>query len=517
MSYDTIKVDISGHVATLTLNRPEKMNALNRELQLELRQALEQIEDDPAVRAVIITGAGRCFSSGFDISGSIAGTRRTMQQVRDTVKRENDPFFRIWRSRLPFVAAVHGYCLGGACDLAMVCDITIAAESAQFGEPEIQFQSAPAFPIMPWVLGMKKTKELLLTGDRIGAAAAERIGLVNRVVPDDMLLRESRRTALKLAKIPLPAMQLNKQALNRAYDLRGFSATIDLGSEFFGMVMMSDSEEHQEFKKIATERGLKAAFKWRDARFEAGEDASDVSLTGWPAETGMGSMIHIEAEQGRSFAAYLAVPQRVRGPGLVVLPEMYNFNSAIREVADSYAAEGFAVLAPDMYWRSEPGLFMEYTSENRPRARELYTSLDRDHAVADVGRCVAALRRRSEVNGKVAVIGFCMGGEIAALAGCRLPIDAIAIYYGTRMEPHVPELANLAPPTIMHFAGTDPYVPMSTVEAIKAKVAGLGHVAIHVYAGAEHAFARPHHAQFHAEATALARERNRELFRSLLL
>jgi enoyl-CoA hydratase/carnithine racemase len=276
MSYDTIKVDVSRHVATLTLNRPEKMNALNKDLQLELRRALEQIEDDPAVRAVIITGAGRCFSSGFDISGSVAGGQRTMQQVRDTVKRENDPFFRIWRSRLPFVAAVHGYCLGGACDLAMVCDITIAAESAQFGEPEIQFQSASAFPIMPWVLGMKKTKELLLTGDRIGAAEAERIGLVNRVVPDAMLQREARRTALKLAKIPLPAMQLNKQALNRAYDVRGFSATIDLGGEFFGMVMVSDSEEHREFKRIAAEQGLRAAFKWRDARFEADEEASDV-------------------------------------------------------------------------------------------------------------------------------------------------------------------------------------------------------------------------------------------------
>jgi carboxymethylenebutenolidase len=231
----------------------------------------------------------------------------------------------------------------------------------------------------------------------------------------------------------------------------------------------------------------------------------------------MGSMVRIEAEQGQSFAAYLAVPQRLRSPGLVLLPEMYNCNSAIREVADGYAAEGFSVLAPDMYWRSEPGLFMEFTSGNRPRARELYAALDRDLAVADVGRCVAALRRRSQVNGKVAVIGFCMGGEIAALAGCRLPIDAVAIYYGTRMEPHVPELAKLASPTVMHFAGNDPYVPMSTVEAIKAEVAALRHVAIHVYADADHAFARPHHDKFDAEATALAHERTRELLRPLFL
>jgi carboxymethylenebutenolidase len=228
-------------------------------------------------------------------------------------------------------------------------------------------------------------------------------------------------------------------------------------------------------------------------------------------------MVSIAAEQGRSFAAYLAAPPQARGPGLVVLAEMFNFNSVIREVADGYAAEGFCVLAPDMYWRTEPGLFMEYTSENRPRARTLYGELDRDLAVADVGRCVAALRQRPEVNGKVAVIGFCMGGEIAALAGCRLAVDAVAIYYGTRLEPHVPELAGLAAPTVMHFAELDPHVPLSTVEAIEARVAGLRHVAVHVYGRADHAFARPGHAQFHAEATALAHERTLELFRPLLL
>src|SRR5262249_62028535 len=146
-SYHTMRLAGCGPGATVTLDRPDKMNALNKEMQLELRRAIEQIESDAAVRAVIVTGAGRCFSSGFDISGSVAGAPRTMQQVRDTVQRENDPFFRIWRSPLPFVAAVHGYCLGGACDLAMVCDITIAAESAQFGEPEIQFQSASACPV----------------------------------------------------------------------------------------------------------------------------------------------------------------------------------------------------------------------------------------------------------------------------------------------------------------------------------------------------------------------------------
>jgi len=274
MAYDTIKLEIDHHIALLSLNRPEKMNALSRQLQLELQHALDQLEGDSSVRAVIITGVGPCFSSGFDISGSVA-TSRTVQDWRDVVARENATWFKIWRSRLPFIAAVHGYCLGGACDLSMVCDITIAAENAQFGEPEIQFQSAAAFPVMPWVLGMKKTKELTLTGDRIGAVEAERIGLVNKVVPLDALMDEARRIAAKLVKIPVPAMQLNKQGLNRAYDIRGFTTTIDLGAEFFTLVVTSDSEEGREFKKIAREQGVKAAFKWRDARFAASNDREE--------------------------------------------------------------------------------------------------------------------------------------------------------------------------------------------------------------------------------------------------
>lgn len=264
--FNTIKLELSQHIATVTLNRPDKMNALNKKLQHELQDALDQLENDPSVRAVIITGAGKCFSAGFDISNSF-GKARTVQELRQNVAHENAAWFKIWRSRLPFIAAVHGYCLGGACDLSLVCDITIAAASAQFGEPEIQFQSAVGFPIMPWVIGMKKTKELLLTGDRIDAAEAECLGLVNKVVADADLMDEARRFAVKLAKIPPPAMRLNKEALNRGYDIRGFTPTIEHGAELFVMTLMSDSEEGREFKRIAREQGVKAAFKWRDARF----------------------------------------------------------------------------------------------------------------------------------------------------------------------------------------------------------------------------------------------------------
>jgi carboxymethylenebutenolidase len=187
----------------------------------------------------------------------------------------------------------------------------------------------------------------------------------------------------------------------------------------------------------------------------------------------------------------------------------------MRALADSYAAEGFTALVPDMFWRLEPGLHMGYTPENSRHGLALYAKLDRAHAVEDVAQCLAFLRKRAESNGKIGVMGFCMGGEVALLAGCRLPVDAVAIYYGTRMEAHLEEMATLAPPTVMHFAALDPHVPMASVEAYKKKVAGQDHVAIYVYNEADHAFARLNHPQFHAAADALARQRTAQLFRRL--
>ena len=266
MDYQAIQLAIDGTIATLTLNRPEKMNALDDQLLLEMQHALDSLEANLAVRALIVTGAGRAFSAGFDLSPREVPFT-TVQDWREHVKLGNDTWSGIWRSRLPVIAAVNGFCLGGACDLSMVCDITLAADTAQFGEPEIQFKSAPPYAIMPWVLGMKKTKELLLTGDRVDAQEAQRIGLANRVVPADQLLAEARRLATRLSMIPPPAMQLNKMGLNRAYEMRGFQSTIDYGAEVFTLVLMAESAEADEFFQVAGAQGLKAAFKWRDARF----------------------------------------------------------------------------------------------------------------------------------------------------------------------------------------------------------------------------------------------------------
>lgn len=271
MNFNAIKLSITQHVATLTLNRPEKMNAFDDEILLEMQQAMDSLEKDLSVRALIITGEGKAFSAGFDLSPREVPFT-TVDAWRDHLKLGNETWGKIWRSRLPVVAAVNGYCLGGGCEMSMVCDITLAADSAEFGEPEIQFASAPPFAVMPWVIGMKKTKELLLTGERISAKEAERIGLVNRVVPASTLMNEARKFAQKLSMVPPHAMKLNKLAINRAYELRGFQSTVDYGAEMFTLIHMSESEEAKEFFQVAADRGLKAAFKWRDARFALNDD-----------------------------------------------------------------------------------------------------------------------------------------------------------------------------------------------------------------------------------------------------
>jgi enoyl-CoA hydratase len=149
----------------------------------------------------------------------------------------------------------------------MACDFTIASEEAVFGEPEIQFSSSSSFVMMPWAVGMKKAKHVLLTGDRISAKEAERIGIATYVVPADKLDEEVMMLANKLMKIPVPAMRLNKETINRCYEIAGLRDSLIAGETIFGIVHMSKTPENEEFFAVAAKEGLSAAFKWRDAKF----------------------------------------------------------------------------------------------------------------------------------------------------------------------------------------------------------------------------------------------------------
>jgi len=230
----------------------------------------------------------------------------------------------------------------------------------------------------------------------------------------------------------------------------------------------------------------------------------------------MGQEIQITAADGGRFAAYLALPARVPAPALVVLPEVFNTNPHIRSVADGYAAEGFVVVAPDVYWRQEPGCYAPYTDEGRAKVQALRARLDTDQFARDLGDVVAVLRSRSDCTGKVGVMGFCLGGKFAYLAGTRLPIDAAVSYYGVQIDQHLDEADRLRCPILMHFAENDPHVPAPTVAAIQARMGAWKNVSIHVYPGTEHGFNRQGYPPYQEAAAKVARERTLAHFRGLL-
>jgi len=266
-----IIVEKRGKIGIITLNRPDKRNAITDTILNESYEAIVDMDQDEEIRVVIIKGAGKAFCAGYDLAPR-EKPFTTVMDWRTHAKHGNRLMFAIWNCRKPVIAQTQGFALGGGCDIAMVCDFTIAGESCMFGEPEIQFNSAPPFGnIMPNLIGMKKTKALLLTGDRIPAAEAERIGLITACVPDDKLEDEVMALAKKLVKIPVPAMRLNKEAINRSYELAGMVDAIHFNEEIFADVLMSETPESAKFFEIQAKEGLAAAFKWRDALFASQE------------------------------------------------------------------------------------------------------------------------------------------------------------------------------------------------------------------------------------------------------
>ncbi|HEY8800608.1 MAG TPA: enoyl-CoA hydratase/isomerase family protein [Candidatus Limnocylindrales bacterium] len=247
----------------LTLNRPAKLNALSIELRDTLTAAIADAAADDRVRVIAIAGSGRAFCSGYDLSEAAPPTA---WQWRDVLERDVRAMLAIWSCPKPVIAQVHGYALAGGLELAMACDLVVAAEGAQLGEPEIRFGSAPVTLLMPFVVGQKRTRELLLTGDLIDAVEAERIGLVNRVVPADRLADEVDALAERLARVPPDVMAPTKLMLNRAMDAAGFAAAVEMGLDLQAFINMSETA--REFDAIVRAEGLKAALAWRDRRYD---------------------------------------------------------------------------------------------------------------------------------------------------------------------------------------------------------------------------------------------------------
>jgi enoyl-CoA hydratase len=269
MSYETIRIERQERVAILTFDRPKVLNAFNARLVGETRGALAELADDDAVIAIIVRGAGRAFSAGFDMKAALAAPAPpTPSEWRQVLENDFAFIMGFWDCPKPTIAAVHGYCIGGAFELSLACDITIAAAGTKFGAPEVRFGSGAVALLLPWIAGPKAAKELLLTGeDKLTAERALALGIVNHVVPDGEEFERALAVARDIAAAAPDSVRLTKRAINRSYEAMGMRAALESALETDITIETAGGPERAEFNRIRREQGLKAALAWRDAKF----------------------------------------------------------------------------------------------------------------------------------------------------------------------------------------------------------------------------------------------------------
>lgn len=278
----TITYEVENARARITLNRPEKLNALSLELQQELNEALWEADNDTNVRAVILRGNGRAFSAGYDLT-PLANRRpspegdhytavyrggRTFDDDAWQLERAQRLRMAIFDMHKPVVAQVHGYCLAGGTDIALLCDIIIAADDATIGFPPARAMGS--LPNQMWVYhcGPQWAKRLFLTGDTVTGAEAAKIGLVLKAVPANLLQQEVESLVDRMVMIDSELLSANKRIVNVALELMGARTMQRFGAENDARAHLAPSV--REFGRIAGEQGLKAALHWRDAKFGDG-------------------------------------------------------------------------------------------------------------------------------------------------------------------------------------------------------------------------------------------------------
>ncbi|MEM7654033.1 MAG: enoyl-CoA hydratase, partial [Pseudomonadota bacterium] len=256
MAYENIIVDRRGHVGLITLNRPKALNALNAKLISELANALDTFEDDADIRAIVVTGSEKAFAAGADIKEMKDKTYMDVY-LSDFITKE---WGRLAECRKPTIAAVAGYALGGGCEVAMMCDIILAADNAKFGQPEITIGTIPGSggtQRLTRVIGKAKAMEMCLTGRQMDAVEAERSGLVSRIIPVDELVDEAVKVAAKIADLSMPVVMMCKESVNRAYE-----TTLEEGIKFERRVF------HSSFATADQKEGMNAFAEKRSPNFK---------------------------------------------------------------------------------------------------------------------------------------------------------------------------------------------------------------------------------------------------------
>lgn len=271
MADDIVLYEVDEKVGIITLNRPDKLNAISRELQYALTEAFAMAEEDQATSAVLLRANGRSFCAGYDIGAKEPGAddwrtdpTKAHAHLHPQLEFEMTP----WLMRKPVIASVQGHVLGGGCELVMLCDLTIAADNATFGEPEVRFSAVGPAIVMPMIIGYKRARELLYFGDQIDARTALDFGMINRVVPLAELPSASLKYAKRLSLISPEALYATKRAVNRVGDAAGFRTALYAGLEVVAPLYATTTELGAQFRQIAVTEGVPAAVRWRSAQFK---------------------------------------------------------------------------------------------------------------------------------------------------------------------------------------------------------------------------------------------------------
>jgi enoyl-CoA hydratase len=268
--FQTIRTEAADGVGQLQLHRPERLNALSKQMLEEIIEAMNAFERDDTVRVIVLSGAGKGFSSGFDLKDQMQRNPKGPKVWKEILDLDFHTTMRFWRCPKPTVAAVHGPCIAGAFEMALACDITIAGADAVFGEPELRFGAGIVTLLLPWMASPKHAKRIIFSGqDRVPAALAMQMGLVSEVVDAGRHLEQALRVARNIARMDPELVQQTKKAMQRTYDIQGIEAALAAALDIDHAIESHGSPDKVQFMDIARASGLQAALAWRAQRFEA--------------------------------------------------------------------------------------------------------------------------------------------------------------------------------------------------------------------------------------------------------
>jgi enoyl-CoA hydratase len=271
MQEQLVRYETDDKVSVITLDRADKLNAINAVMKDQIIAAFARADKDAATSVIVLRANGRSFSAGFDIGHSPDRGKDSGAADPNTwdpiLHRSFDFGMAPWSATKPVIASVQGHVLGGGCELTLMCDLTIAADDARFGEPEVRFSHLGPLMVMPWFIGLKRARELLFFGDMIDAKTALQFGMVNRVVPAAELREATMKYAKRLSLISPEALRWGKRVINRGAEIAGFRAALEAGVDSFVSLYATQTDVGKEFGRIVAEKNLKAALEWRAAQF----------------------------------------------------------------------------------------------------------------------------------------------------------------------------------------------------------------------------------------------------------